>query len=132
MTETTDIAALREAALKATAGEWCTDSQNSVIADAGMNANYYVAACSGPDSQINASFIALANPAAIIAILDQLEAERQQREAAEAELAALKAKLANPVVPPPVEITQGSCIACGKQHPTGMPCPMPHVTSVKG
>jgi hypothetical protein len=83
MTDKTDIAALREAALKATAGEWCTDSQHSVIADAGMNANYYVAACSGPDSQINASFIALANPAAIIALLDQLEAEHQRSDKAE-------------------------------------------------
>ncbi|QMV54111.1 ead/Ea22-like family protein [Ewingella americana] len=90
MTEKTDIAALREAALMATAGEWCTDSQHSVIADAGLNANYYVAACSGPDSQINASFISLANPATIIALLDQLEAERHQREAAEAELAELR------------------------------------------
>ncbi|MFS7308440.1 ead/Ea22-like family protein [Rahnella inusitata] len=80
MTDTTDIKALREAALKATAGEWCTDSQHSVIADAGLNANYYVAACSGPDSKINAKFIALANPATIIALLGQLEAERQRAD----------------------------------------------------
>lgn len=80
MTDTTDTVALRESALKATAGEWCTDSQHSVIADAGLNANYYVAACSGPDSKINAKFIALANPATIITLLDQLEAERQRAD----------------------------------------------------
>jgi hypothetical protein len=85
MTDTTDTVALRESALKATAGEWCADSQHSVIADAGQNANYYVAACSGPDSKINAKFIALANPATIIALLDQIEAERRRREAAEKE-----------------------------------------------
>ncbi|WP_208950680.1 ead/Ea22-like family protein [Rahnella sp. ChDrAdgB13] len=83
MTDKTDIAALREAAIKATCGDWCTDSQHSVIADAGLNANYYVAACSGPDCKENAKFIALANPATILTLLDQLEAERQQQEAAE-------------------------------------------------
>lgn len=80
MTDKTDIEALREAALKATAGEWYTDSQHCVIADAGLNANYYVAACPGPDSKANAKFISLANPATILALLDQIEAERQRAD----------------------------------------------------
>ncbi|MGC6389705.1 ead/Ea22-like family protein [Ewingella sp. S1.OA.A_B6] len=78
MTDKTDIAALREAAIKSTGGDWCTDSQHSVIADAGLNANYYVAACSGPECMANAKFIALANPATILTLLDQLEAERRK------------------------------------------------------
>ncbi|MCI3335979.1 ead/Ea22-like family protein [Escherichia coli] len=40
--------ALRMAAENATPGEWCSDDYYGVIADAGLNANYYIASCSGP------------------------------------------------------------------------------------
>ncbi|MXD23126.1 ead/Ea22-like family protein, partial [Escherichia coli] len=40
--------ALRMAAENATPGEWCADDYYGVIADAGLNANYYIASCSGP------------------------------------------------------------------------------------
>lgn len=89
----------------------------------------------------------------LISARDQLEAERQRVDAVcrdiriqandlksartvnkvlQGELAALKAKLANPVVLPPVEIWQGVCLLCGKLHPTGLQCPMLRVTADKG
>lgn len=101
----------------------------------------------------DASWIAAAQPQNIIALLDRLEAERQRAAGSEEELhkalhrekaaerkllaaqediAQLKAKLANPVVLPPVEIEQGVCILCGKLHPTGLQCPMLRVTADKG
>lgn len=45
--------ALRLAAENATPGEWCADDYHGVIADAGLNANYYIASCSGPDNRAN-------------------------------------------------------------------------------
>ncbi|ELX4201443.1 ead/Ea22-like family protein [Escherichia coli] len=68
--------ALREAAEKATPGEWCTDDYG-VIANAGLNANYYIASCSGPDNRANKRFIAAANPATVLALLDERERNQQ-------------------------------------------------------
>ncbi|EPC4248858.1 ead/Ea22-like family protein [Enterobacter hormaechei subsp. xiangfangensis] len=68
-----DKQALRTAAENATPGEWCTDDYHGVIADAGLNANYYIASCSGPDNRSNKRFIAAANPATVLALLDELE-----------------------------------------------------------
>ena len=65
--------ALRLAAENATPGEWCTDDYHGVIADAGLNANYYIASCSGPDNRANKRFIAAANPATVLALLDENE-----------------------------------------------------------
>ncbi|EHW9752434.1 TPA: ead/Ea22-like family protein [Escherichia coli] len=64
--------ALRMAAENATPGEWCSDDYG-LIADAGLNANYYIASCSGPDNRANKRFIAAANPATVLALLDELE-----------------------------------------------------------
>ncbi|AIJ07339.1 ead/Ea22-like family protein [Edwardsiella anguillarum] len=69
-----DKQALRSVAENATAGEWCTDAHHGVIADAGLNANYYIASCSGPEHQANARYIAAANPATMLALLDENEA----------------------------------------------------------
>ncbi|EBP0846778.1 ead/Ea22-like family protein [Salmonella enterica] len=69
--------ALRIAAENATPGEWCTDDYG-VIADAGLNANYYIASCSGPDNRANKRFIAAANPATVLALLDELEAAEKR------------------------------------------------------
>ncbi|EFH4615932.1 ead/Ea22-like family protein [Escherichia coli] len=69
--------ALRLAAENATPGEWCTDDYHGVIADAGLNANYYIASCSGPDNRANKRFIAAANPATVLALLDELERNQQ-------------------------------------------------------
>lgn len=68
-----DYQALRLAAENATPGEWCTDDYHGVIADAGLNANYYIASCSGPDNRSNKRFIAAANPATVLALLDENE-----------------------------------------------------------
>ncbi|MWO29591.1 ead/Ea22-like family protein [Escherichia coli] len=72
--------ALRMAAENATPGEWCTDDYHGVIADAGLNANYYIASCSGPDNRSNKRFIAAANPAAVLALLDELEYYKSREE----------------------------------------------------
>ncbi|EEW2383682.1 ead/Ea22-like family protein [Escherichia coli O19:H7] len=70
--------ALRLAAENATPGEWCADDYHGVIADAGLNANYYIASCSGPDNRANKRFIAAANPASVLALLDELEKMQAQ------------------------------------------------------
>nr|WP_274616719.1 ead/Ea22-like family protein [Escherichia coli] len=69
---------MRLAAENATPGEWCTDDYHGVIADAGLNANYYIASCSGPDNRANKRFIAAANPATVLALLDELEKMQAQ------------------------------------------------------
>ncbi|RCY17370.1 DUF551 domain-containing protein [Escherichia coli] len=77
--------ALRLAAENATPGEWCADDYHGVIADAGLNANYYIASCSGPDNRANKRFIAAANPASVLALLDELEAAKKRIAELEAE-----------------------------------------------
>ncbi|ELV7527176.1 ead/Ea22-like family protein [Edwardsiella ictaluri] len=69
-----DKQALRTYAESATQGEWCSDDHYGVIADAGLNANYYIAHSSGPENQANARYIAAANPATMLALLDENEA----------------------------------------------------------
>lgn len=71
-------AKLRNAAEVATPGQWCTDDYHGVIADAGLNGNYYIASCSGPEHRQNKRFIALANPETIKALLDELESKDKQ------------------------------------------------------
>ncbi|MCM7908047.1 ead/Ea22-like family protein [Enterobacter hormaechei] len=111
-----DKQSLRTAAENATPGEWCTDDYHGVIADAGLNANYYIASCSGPDNRSNKRFIAAANPATVLALLDELEAMhkyakdrdaeneglmitvgrlRVEKEAAESRIAELEAREVN-------------------------------------
>jgi len=97
MTDKTDIAALRKAALKATKGEWraFTDIRTGTCAvhtpeDKGCGdivdwPGFDGAAGSKKQKVANAKYIALANPATIIALLDKLEAERQRADTAEAE-----------------------------------------------
>ncbi|ENE4829177.1 TPA: ead/Ea22-like family protein [Klebsiella michiganensis] len=68
---------LKAAAENATPGEWCSDDQYGVVADAGLNGNYYIASCSGPEHRSNKRFIALANPANILALVGALEKAQQ-------------------------------------------------------
>ena len=75
-----DKQALRSVAENATTGEWCTDAQHDVIADAGLNANYYIAYCSGPEHRANARYIAAASPATMRALLDENEALAAENE----------------------------------------------------
>ncbi|MEE7196133.1 ead/Ea22-like family protein [Escherichia coli O110:H10] len=83
--------ALRMAAENATPGEWCSDDYG-VIADAGLNANYYIASCSGPDNRANKRFIAAANPATVLALLDEREVQSKRIAELETNLAALAAE----------------------------------------
>lgn len=73
----TDITALvqriKAAAEKATPGEWCCDDRHGVIADAGLNGNFYIASCSGPEHRPNAQFIADTSPANVLALVEALE-----------------------------------------------------------
>ncbi|WP_224692517.1 ead/Ea22-like family protein [Escherichia coli] len=70
--------ALRMAVENATPGEWCADDYYGVIADAGLNANYYIASCSGPDNRANKRFIAAADPVTVLALLDEREAQSKR------------------------------------------------------
>lgn len=85
--------ALRLAAENATPGEWCADDYYGVIADAGLNANYYIASCSGPDNRANKRFIATANPATVLALLDELEAAENNLIDSECHVAELEEAL---------------------------------------
>ncbi|EFJ6123898.1 ead/Ea22-like family protein [Escherichia coli] len=98
--------ALRMAAENATPGEWCSDDYYGVIADAGLNANYYIASCSGPDNRANKRFIAAANPATVLAVLDEREAQNKCIAELEVNLAALAAENAviKSAIPEPRDI----------------------------
>ncbi|WP_343297360.1 ead/Ea22-like family protein [Raoultella planticola] len=79
MTDITELAQrMKAAAEKATPGGWCIDDYHGVIADAGLNGNYYIASCSGPDHRSNKRFIALANPANVLALVEALEKAQQR------------------------------------------------------
>ncbi|WP_137588236.1 ead/Ea22-like family protein [Escherichia coli] len=97
--------ALRMAAENATPGEWCSDDYG-VIADAGLNANYYIASCSGPDNRANKRFIAAANPATVLALLDE-------REAAKKRIAELEAREIKPAKGEVLVVVSGFT-GCGK------------------
>lgn len=73
-----NTAKMKAAALAATPGEWCPDDHHGVIADAGLNANFYIASCSGPEHRANKQFIAAANPAAVLELIAALEAAEQR------------------------------------------------------
>ncbi|EDQ8694336.1 ead/Ea22-like family protein [Salmonella enterica] len=96
---------LRMAAENATPGEWCSDDYG-VIADAGLNANYYIASCSGPDNRANKRFIAAANPATVLALLDE-------REAAKKRIAELEAREIKPAKGEVLVVVSGFT-GCGK------------------
>ncbi|EPS6255095.1 ead/Ea22-like family protein [Escherichia coli] len=98
--------ALRMAAENATPGEWCADDYYGVIADAGLNANYYIASCSGPDNRANKRFIAAANPATVLALLDEREAQNKRIAELKANLVALAAENAviKSAIPEPRDI----------------------------
>ena len=73
-----DKEALREAAEKATESDWIVDAHEGwhaviPVADA-VNGNYIIAEFQGPESKRNRDFVAAANPATVLALLDELEA----------------------------------------------------------
>lgn len=94
--------ALREAAIRAGGGKWIyirTLLLSSAYITEGTGAT--VINCTAGDVPAKcAGFLELANPATVLALLDELEAEKNMREAAEKRIAELEEKLANPVLLP--------------------------------
>ena len=72
MSDYTELKALAEAA---TAGRWTTDGDCDVMsADSDqLNMGYLIGQCHGPDSRKNAQYIAAANPAAVLALIAEVE-----------------------------------------------------------
>ncbi|EKU4729585.1 ead/Ea22-like family protein [Citrobacter freundii] len=82
--------ALREAAEKATKGQWAVEFDDEVYSTDGVN-NEQIAMVFSENEARDAAFIAAANPATVLALLDELEAEKNMREAAEKRIAELEA-----------------------------------------
>ena len=84
--------ALRSKARSASAGEWIKESGDGWEAicssDDQANGNFIIAHFEGPDAKENREFVQVANPDAMLALLDELEAaekrisEYEQRELA--------------------------------------------------
>lgn len=72
-----DKSALREAAEKATKGEWAVEFDDEVYATDGVN-NEQIAMVFSENEARDAAFIATANPATVLALLDDLEAKDKQ------------------------------------------------------
>ncbi|MGD7142786.1 ead/Ea22-like family protein [Escherichia coli] len=87
--------ALRSKARSASAGEWIKESGDGweaiCSADDQANGNFIIAHFEGPDAQANREFVQAANPDAVLALLDELEA-------AEKRIAELEARAFNPAI----------------------------------
>lgn len=74
--------ALRSKARSASAGEWIKESGDGWEAicssDDQANGNFIIAHFEGPDAKENREFVQVANPAAVLALLDELEAAKNQ------------------------------------------------------
>ncbi|HAV1936300.1 ead/Ea22-like family protein [Enterobacter hormaechei] len=68
-----DKHALREAAEKATKGQWVVEFDDEIYSTDGVN-NEQIAMVFSENEARDAAFIAAANPAAVLALLDELEA----------------------------------------------------------
>lgn len=87
--------ALRSKARSASAGEWIKESGDGweaiCSADDQANGNFIIAHFEGPDAQANREFVQAANPDAVLALLDELEA-------AEKRIAELEGGAFNPAI----------------------------------
>ncbi|EMQ9925856.1 ead/Ea22-like family protein [Enterobacter hormaechei] len=89
-----DKRALREAAERATESDWIVDAHEGwhaviPVADA-VNGNYIIAEFQGPESKRNRDFVAAANPATVLALLDELEAAEKRISELESDNAYIK------------------------------------------
>lgn len=68
------LAELEAAADAATAGKWCTDGGRQVMSAESdqLNSGFVIVDCQGPDNLKNAAFVATANPATILALLQHV------------------------------------------------------------
>ncbi|AWZ99774.1 MULTISPECIES: ead/Ea22-like family protein [Enterobacter] len=72
-----DKRALREAAEKATKGQWAVEFDDEVYSTDGVN-NEQIAMVFSENEVRDAAFIAAANPATVLALLDELEAAEKR------------------------------------------------------
>lgn len=89
--------ALREAAEKATKGQWAVEFDDEIYSTDGVNHEQIAMVFSENESR-DAAFIAAANPAAVLALLDELEA-------AEKRIAELEARKVTVKLPQPIRAT---------------------------
>lgn len=82
--------ALREAAEKATKGRWAVEFDDEIYSTDGVN-HEQIAMIFSENEARDAAFIAAANPATVLALLDELEA-------AEKRIAELEARAFNPAI----------------------------------
>lgn len=92
--------ALREAAEKATKGQWAVEFDDEVYSTDGVN-NEQIAMVFSENEARDAAFIAAANPATVLALLDELEA-------AEKRIAELEAR--EVLLPPKAPDNLASCL----------------------
>ncbi|MDB2181127.1 ead/Ea22-like family protein [Citrobacter farmeri] len=72
-----DKRALREAAEKATKGDWTVEFDDEVYSTDGVN-HEQIAMVFSENEARDAAFISAANPATVLALLDELEADKEQ------------------------------------------------------
>ena len=72
-----DKRALREAAEKATKGQWAVEFDDEIYSTDGVN-HEQIAMVFSENEARDAAFIAAANPATVLALLDELEAKDKQ------------------------------------------------------
>ena len=72
-----DKQALREAAEKATKGQWAVEFDDEIYSTDGVN-NEQIAMVFSENEARDAAFIAAANPATVLALLDELEASEKR------------------------------------------------------
>lgn len=72
-----DKQALREAAEKATKGQWAVEFDDEIYSTDGVN-NEQIAMVFSENEARDAAFIAAANPATVLALLDELEAAERR------------------------------------------------------
>nr|WP_249543700.1 ead/Ea22-like family protein [Escherichia coli] len=87
-----DKRGLREVAEKATKGRWAVEFDDEIYSTDGVN-HEQIAMVFSENEARDAAFIAAANPATVLALLDELESKDRRN-------AELEAKLANPVLLP--------------------------------
>lgn len=85
-----DKRGLREAAEKATKGRWAVEFDDEIYSTDGVN-HEQIAMVFSENEARDAAFIAAANPATVLALLDELEA-------AEKRIAELEARSFNPAI----------------------------------
>ena len=83
-----DKRALREAAEKATKGQWAVEFDDEVYSTDGVN-NEQIAMVFSENEVRDAAFIAAANPATVLALLDELEAKDKSIDFLKEQLAQL-------------------------------------------